>query len=206
MKNFKITAFALICIIMTACSVPSELDRTIFIPDENDYNLPAYTEWGYNAFGAMIERNYFLASQSIIPCKILYKNGTLLMEISGVIKSANYYSDYSEMTLSFNFPSEVYKNYDDLLALHKRTIDLTANDCVVKMKYNGYGAQTLQVVRGELNFLRAQLISIEDTPNRVILSGTFYVQYLEDGVDFPKTIKDGRFDFGITNEFFYSIP
>jgi len=206
MKIFKITTFALICIIITACSTPSELDRTIFIPDENDYNLPAYTEWGYNAFGAMIERDYFVASQSIIPCKILYKNGTLLMEISGVIKSTNYYSNYPEMTLSFNFPSEMCKNYDDLLILHKKIIDLTASDCVVKTKINNNNADILQVIRSELNFQRVQLISIEDTPNRVIISGTFFVQYLEDGVDFPKTIKDGRFDFGITNEFFYSIP
>jgi len=204
MKNVKITIFALICIIMAACSVaPSELDRTIFVPDPDDYNLPAYTEWGYNSFGAVIERDYFVVSQSIIPCKILYQNGTLLMEISGILKS----NSTTNMSLSFNFPSDVVCNkYDDLLFLNQKTIDLTAADCVVTMKVGNANADTLQVTGGELYFKHVQLLSIEDTPNRVILSGTFFVQYLKDGVVFPVTIKDGRFDFGITNEFFYSIP
>jgi hypothetical protein len=60
----------------------------------------------------------------------------------------------------------------------------------------------LQGVKGELYFKRTQLLSIDDQVNRVIISGTFEVNFLENNL--PMSITDGRFDLGITKNLFYA--
>ena len=179
-----------------ACS-PSEMDRTIFIPDENDRNLPEYSEWGYNSFGAEYERDYFLVSNYIVPCKILYGNNEMQFSLHGTIRQNQ------EMSLLFIFPSEAMSSYADLLWLNNVEIDLSADDCSVKMIQNSIET-TLDVLSGNLHFKRAQLLSIDDAVNRVILSGVFELNFLRNG--FPTTISNGRFDMGITKNVFYAMP
>jgi len=184
----------LIFVLFTSCT-KDVLDRTIFIPDEQDYNLPAYTEWGYNTFGAEYERDYFLVSNKIIPCKIVYKENIFQFTLSGVIR------DKKEMTLFFIFPFEKMKDYRDLLQLHNTEIDLSADDCTVKILIGGE-QRVLDITKGKLHFKRAQLLSVDDVENRVILSGTFYLNFLEN--DMPSFITNGRFDLGITDKIFYT--
>jgi hypothetical protein len=171
------------------------MDRTIFIPDEEDEDLPAYTEWGYNSFGAEYERNYFFVSNSIIPCKILYSNNQLQFLLCGK------YRHDEDMTLSFIFPWSQQSNYKELLQLNATEIDLTTAGCTVTMLLEG-NETTLDVLEGTLHFKRAQLLSIDDEVNRVILSGTFDVRFMRAG--FPGTISNGRFDLGITKSLFYT--
>jgi len=192
-KNFLIL---IVGAMLFSCS-QNQLDRTIFIPDENNRNLPEYSEWGYNSFGAEYERDYFLVSNQIVPCKILYGNDQMQFSLHGTIRHNQ------EMVLLFIFPSETMSSYADLLWLNNVEIDLAANDCSVKMLQ--YGIETtLDVLSGSLHFKRAQLLSIDDVINRVILSGVFEVNFLQNG--FPTTISNGRFDMGITKNVFYSIP
>ena len=180
-------------VLLASCS-REELDRTIFIPDEDDHNLPAYTEWGYNAFGAEYERDYFLVSDKIVPCKILFKDNQLQFSLSGTIR------DSQEMTLSFIFPEQQMLDYTDLLQLHNKEIDLTADGCTVKI-LRGRNETVLHVFEGKLHFKRAQLLSVDDQVNRVILSGTFDLTFMQN--DFPAFIYNGRFDLGITKSLFY---
>jgi len=184
----------LIIILFSSCS-KEVLDRTIFIPDENNRNLPAYTEWGYNTFGAEYERDYFLVSNKIVPCKILYRENLLQFSLSGTIR------DNQEMMLSFIFPSLQIDDYTDLLQLHDREIDLSADDCIVKILRNDKEI-FLNVFEGKLHFKRAQLLSIDDQVNRVILSGVFDLTFMQN--DFPAFIYNGRFDLGITKNLFYT--
>jgi hypothetical protein len=171
------------------------LDRTIFIRDEDDRNLPAYTEWGYNSFGAEYERDYFLVSSKIIPCKISYNNNHVHFYLSGKI------SEGKEMKLVFIFPFEKEINeYKDLIKLHKVEIDLSKTDCFVKILQENTET-VLDVIDGKLLFKRAQVLSVDDEVNRVILSGLFEVRFLQSG--FPTTISNGRFDLGITKNHFY---
>ena len=186
----------LISTLLASCS-KDVMDRTIFIPDENDHSLPAYTEWGYNSFGAEYERNYFFASNSIVPCKIVYSNNQLQFSLSGKIT----YYPYKNMTLSFIFsPSTPISDYTDLLQLNDVKINLTDNDCTVKMLQD-HNETILTVLGGELYFKRTQLLSIDDKVNRVILSGTFDVKFIKN--ELPETILNGRFDLGITENIFY---
>ncbi|MDR0812008.1 MAG: hypothetical protein LBN23_07045 [Paludibacter sp.] len=195
----KILIIIIACVAMISCSKESQLDRTIFIPDQDNSSLPAYTEWGYNNFGAEWERTYFLASQDIIPCKVMFRNDSLHLLLSGI-----YGKTYPRQTMSltFVFPSEKLAKYDDLLNLHKKTLNLN-NNCLVKMQINKAAEQTLNIVSGEFVFKRAQLLKVDDVENRVILSGTFDFQFLG-ASDFPESFSDGRFDFGITAKEFYS--
>jgi hypothetical protein len=54
-----------------------------------------------------------------------------------------------------------------------------------------------------LYFKRIQLLSIDDIENRIILSGTFGIKFLKNGLS--ETISDGRFDIGITDRDFHSF-
>lgn len=198
-------------IILASCSQESQMDRTIFIPDEMDAQLPAYTEWGYNAFGAKLDRNYFLSSNSIAPCKVLYKDGTLQFSLSGLYNSQYAYLNYTEMTLTFCFPLEQIREYSDLVILHNKNIELPSSEIFVilnRVEYYGQGnhetTDTLNIVEGTLNFQRVQMLSIDDEPNRSILSGKFELRYLDGSTDFPVYLSDGRFDMGVNDNNFYA--
>jgi hypothetical protein len=171
------------------------MDETIFIPDKEDANLPAYTEWGYNSFGAEYDREYFLSSDAIVPCKIVYNDDLLQFSLSGKI------GKYRDMTLFFTFPFAQISDYKNLVQLNNVKIDLSANDCTVKM-LQGSTETTLNVLGGELYFKRTQLLSIDDKVDRVILSGTFEVRFLLNNL--PAYISNGRFDMGINEAVFYS--
>ncbi|MDR1224142.1 MAG: hypothetical protein LBL07_14875 [Tannerella sp.] len=115
---FYLSLLVLLC----ACA---NIDRTVFIPDGDDPNLPAYTEWGYNSFGAKYERLYFLADNSITPCKITYREGMLHFSLAGTLRADTYGGRFENMTLTVSFPSGPVSEYRDLLTLHERSIDLS---------------------------------------------------------------------------------
>ena len=196
MKKYIFIVIAFVTIISCSKS-ESELDRTIFIPDENNPNLPEYSEWGYNAFGAIYERTYFVASNNIIPCKIMYSNDSIRFFMQGVM--GNDYPN-KKMSLAFTFPSEVIAEYNDLIILNKKVIDLRSN-CVVMMAVED-NEKKLDIIKGKLDFKRVQQLRVDDIANRVILSGTFDIQFVGAG-SFPENLSDGRFDFGITEREFY---
>jgi len=192
----KVCLILLVGLLISSCA-KDDLDRTIFIPDDDDANLPAYTEQGYNTFGAEFDRDYFLVSNKIAPCKIVYKDNQLQFALSGNIRSGN-----KEMTLMFIFPYVLKDNdYTDLLQLRETKINLADNDCIVKILQEDKET-ILDVLEGQLYFKRTQLLSVDDQVNRIILSGVFEVRFLQN--DFPVNISDGRFDLGITKNVFYS--
>ena len=190
----KICLISFVVVLLYACKSEPDMERTIFVPDEEDATLPAYTEWGYNSFGAEYEREYFLASQRIVPCKIMYdvNNNQLRFSLHGTRSAA-------EMTLEFIFPVEQMTDYKDLAKLHDVKIDLAVVDCTVKI-WQGENETVLDVLNGELHFKRTQLLYVDDQVNRVILSGTFDLRFMQRG--FPTNISYGRFDLGMNNRYF----
>jgi len=174
------------------------MDRTIFVPDEFDPTLPAYTEWGYNSFGAIYDRNYFIVSNGIVPCKITYQKGMLNFYLIGKIEQGA----YRNMSLTFSFPSPPINDYADLIKLNNIDIDLTDASCLVKMEIDD-NEEIITPINGRLSFRRAQLLKIDGVQNRVILSGVFELRFLRK--DRPEIISDGRFDVGINNDF-YCFP
>jgi len=197
MKKYKLITIVLLLL----CSCSSDLlEQTIYIPDPDDSNLPAYTELGYNSFGVKYERMYFTATSDIVPCKIVYQNGVMSFSLNGRI-GAGYYSSYygnEEMSLIFSFPTSQMNEYQDLIVLNNTTIDLTGASCEVKMIRNSQ-PEVLTVLSGNLTFKRAQLLSVDDKENRAILSGTFDLKFVRNNV--PEVMSNGRFDLGITDLF-----
>jgi hypothetical protein len=199
----KTKSIILAGLLVLCCACVDDIDRTIFIPDDIDPNLPAYTEWGYNSFGAKYERLYFLADQSIVPCKITYRERRLHFSLLGVLKGDGY-SGSENMTLTISFPSEPENEYRDLLALHERVTDLSdPSSCTVEIAKPDGAVMTVVPIEGNLTFRRVQLLRIDEKENRVILSGTFDIRFLTN--DKPERITDGRFDVGIKPADFYSF-
>jgi hypothetical protein len=182
--NRKLYIIALLAL-MFSC-VGKEMDEVIFIPDPDDSNLPAYTEWGYNTYGARFGDEYFGASYSYNPFAIAYSNGHLNFVLDG------YTSSFDEMKVAISFPCSSIDSYADLMALHEQTIDLAASNSIVKVDNS-----VVEVSSGSLTFKRAQLLRIDMEPERVILSGTFEVFYRQGGVS--RELTDGRFDLGVTS-------
>jgi len=166
------------------------LDRTIFIPDPEDANLPVYSEWGYNSFGAIHERNYFVSTSNIVPCKIVYDNGRLEFSLSGQYSMRT-------TTLTFSFPISEIKNLEDLAVLHDLNVNLSENSTVI------WDGVQVTVITGKLHFKRFQLLRVDEKLNRIILSGVFEMRFLRNGL--PETISEGRFDMGITGRDFHSF-
>jgi hypothetical protein len=70
-------------------------------------------------------------------------------------------------------------------------------------RFEDNSSQTVSfAIDGKLHFKRFQLLKVDDKINRIILSGTFEVKFIKNGL--PQTLSDGRFDMGITNRDFYS--
>jgi hypothetical protein len=197
----KYSLLLIITLLSSTCGDYEEMEKTIFVPDENDKNLPAYTEWGYNSFGAKYERMYFNATNTIVPCKIMYQSGVMTFTLSGRIVSG--YSSYNNsgenMTLYISFPIEgTMNNYKDLMALHQKNIDFTDQACQIRM-LRGSGTEDITLLSGNLFFKRVQQLRINEEENRAILSGTFEMVFLRN--DLPEIISNGRFDVGIAHLF-----
>ena len=191
----------ILCILsVSTCSEPYEMEETIFIPDEKDKNLPAYTEWGYNSFGIVYERMYFFSTRNIVPCKVIYQNGILRFSISGrLAPSYSSYSNNENMTLSISFPvAEPMRVYQDLTVLHKKKIDLSDSSCTVTLTRSGK-TEDVSVQTGHFTINRVQLIRIDEKENRAILSGVFELIFWRATI--PETMLNGRFDFGISHLF-----
>ena len=189
MKTYIPTLLAIFSFLLFSC-VDDVMEQTVFIPDKDDPNLPAYTEWGYNSFGAEYDGYYFLVSDGIKPCEITYSDNQLQFQLHGITRNGN------EMILLFIFPSAPMSDYMDLVQIHNKEIDLSANNCSVEIDEN-----TLQQLDGKLHFKRVQLLRIDGQLERAILSGVFELSFIKNGV--PASISNGRFDLGITSSVFY---
>jgi hypothetical protein len=176
------------------------MDETVFIPDKKDRNLPAYTEWGYNSFGARYGQYYFLVTNIVDPCKIIYQDGILHFylngSLTGNVTAGNY--DRENMTLIFSFPFSPVSTYADLVSLNGFKIDLPNESCTITLNRN-YETIDITPQGGRLFFKRTQLLYIDGEKDRTILSGYFDLQFLVAGK--TEKITDGRFDLGINKDF-----
>jgi hypothetical protein len=198
MKKILCTLFTTVAV-LSGCGYDSDLNSTIFIPDEKDSNLPAYTEWGYNSFGARYERQYFLASNYIIPCKITYANDSLSFILQG---NLNYQG--ASLHISFPFPEEVNGLTDLSQLSNGDTIDLTKAEVILTHSVEDKDtSEVLHIARGGLFFKRYQELYVDKEFSRIILSGYFAFQIRRNdqaGKEVSEYFSDGRFDLGILPE------
>ncbi len=202
------TIILLFSIALAGCEVGTNAypptDDLIFIPDAYYPQLPAYSEKGYNTFGAIFERSYFVVDRNVVPLKILYRNNNLEISLNGVRKtgSSYYYDDQiTGMSMTFTFPFEECLSYEDLIKLHNMPIDLTGAGCKVALSIeNDSITKELDVVEGQFFVRRAQTFVIDEVKEAIILSGVFYIKYKEN--DKYYLIKNGRFDLSVDDLYF----
>jgi len=189
-------------LITAACSDETELKKSVFIPDDVYSDLPAYTEWGYNTFGAYYDMIPFISTESGVPAKMINTGGKTSFLLKGHMSQGYYYYyDYNnETSLIFDFYSFDPQVYTDLISLDNLTVDLTSSTCRVRV-LSDTANYDLNILNGEIVFKRAQNLLVDKKMVEVILSGTFEFQALIN--DEPISVTLGRFDVGIGKDNFY---
>jgi len=201
MKN-SILLLSALCILASCSTSEYDLEKSVYLPDDEFSSLPAYTEWGYNTFGAFYERKVFIYNDNEVPAKVIHTNDLARFVLKGGLAPADYndyyYNGYnyytSSMSLSFDLPGFHPLTYKDLVQLNDTVIDLTAPGLNV-MAVIGSDTVDMDIFNGRLQFKRAQHLFVDNNPVKVILSGYFGFQALVNGE--PISLSYGRFDVGI---------
>ncbi|HEX2396377.1 MAG TPA: hypothetical protein VHI78_13605 [Bacteroidales bacterium] len=189
-------------VVITACDKSEyDLEKSIYVPDDEYNALPAYTEWGYNTFGAFYERKLFIFNDAEIPAKVIHTDNLAKFILTGSLLEPSPYVVYNgfsyygpTMSLSFDLPDFHPETYEDLIDLNNKTFDLTDPNLNVTAVV---GPDTLDmgIFNGQLQFRKAQHLLVDKQPINVILSGYFGFQALVNGK--PISMAHGRFDVGI---------
>ena len=189
-------------VVVFGCEQQTMLSESVHICDDENPKLPAYTEWGYNTFGANYDRSIFVYTEKEVPLKVISENSNLSLLFQGIHGDNYYYSEDDYMALKFTFADSPVEAYQDLLVYNDTIIDLERDDVRVEI-ITHERQDTLIILGGELNFKRSQKIFVDDVEQQIVLSGTFELQFLLN--DIPSTMREGRFDLGIKGENFYKL-
>lgn len=195
----RIFLFSLVILGLFSASCSKESDialtETIFIQDPYYPGLPIYSEWGYNTFGAYIDRKPFVSNNYDLPAKIYVNTDTLHLLLRGKMGS-------QDVDLKFSIKGYSPANYEELTVLDNTTINLKEEGRAVVLKMGGVSTN-LQIIEGEIEIKRVQRLYIDQESMRTIMSGYFRLKTFWNGE--PISISNGRFDLGIGYENFYNF-
>ncbi|MBI4647991.1 MAG: hypothetical protein HY738_15750 [Bacteroidia bacterium] len=189
-KQFFILATLLL--VFALFNKENELKKSVFIYDSEYPDLPAYSEWGYNTFGAYYDRDIFVSNNDIVPAKSFILDGQ---------KGVSDYDNSKEMIMTFDLSGLSPEQYSNLIILNDTIFDLENPLYKVLVSIDTI-KYTANILSGELTFKRSQNLLVDKKQVEVILSGYFEFKALID--DEPVTISNGRFDVGISPDNFYS--
>lgn len=186
-----------------SCSKDFELRESVSNPDPNNPDLPAYSEMGYNNFGAYYDRNPF-TSTTRTPLKVVVENGKISFKFRGsIIDELDYNSSLrQEIDLHLIMPNYITTDSKELSLLHDSIINLKNDDVEVKIYKEGI-LQSVEILNGNFHFKKVQELIIDEAFEEMILSGTFEFQALINGD--PVTVDYGRFDMGVGYSSFYIL-
>jgi len=199
MKSNRLIIPILLFMLLADCSKENELKKSVFIPDRESPELPAYSEWGYNTFGAFYDREIFVSTDAQVPSKVFSSDTAMQLILEGE-KRYDDYTSYSEMSLKFTLEGFTPEQFGDLVALNDTIIDLKDPGCRVQV-FEYYHEIPVNILSGRLYFKRVQNLSVDKQHIEAILSGYFEFQAIIN--DKPVTVSEGRFDVGIGSDNFY---
>ncbi len=202
MKNTLSHITCAMLLFSLACSKETELKKSVFIPDKDFPDLPAYTEWGYNTFGAYYDRELFIYTEYDVPAKIINNGGKTSFLLKGRKRGPDYYYDYNPVSMSISFDLYGFDpvTFTDLLSLNDSIVDLTGEDFKMVVTIDTVKHEE-QIMSGTLWFKRAQHLVVDKNQVEVILSGEFDFSALVN--EEPISITLGRFDVGIGRDNFF---
>jgi hypothetical protein len=197
MKKMKIIFLALLAVVLFSSCENFEdvrLSETIFIEDPYAPGLPIYSEWGYNTFGAYIDRKPFISTDSDLPAKIIVNGDTLHLMLRGRMGGEN-------VDLKFSVKGYSPATNFELTTLDNTVVNLKEAGRSVTLKI-GNEPLLLNLIEGELKIKRVQRLYVDQELSRTIISGYFnFKTFLGNE---PVAISHGRFDLGIGYENFYN--
>lgn len=203
MKRHILFISTIILIIIAGCSKENELNNSVYISDYEYTDLPAYSEWGYNTFGAFYDRDVFISNSKVVPAKIIVSDSQMSFLLDGQKGTYDIEShDYKEMSIDFRISGLNPAIYNDLILLNDTVFDLTNADCKVLITIDTT-KYSVKILSGELKFKRAQNLLVDTKHIEVILSGYFEFKVLINNK--PITVSNGRFDVGIGPDNFYIL-
>ena len=170
------------------------LSGTVFIEDPYYPGLPIYSEWGYNTFGAYIDRKPFISTMDDLPVKIIVNTDTLHLILRGRMGSEN-------VDLKISIKGLAPATYFDLTELGNSTFNLKESGRAVSLKI-GNLTTVLTLIEGELQVTKVQRLYVDEEPARTIMSGYLNLKTFLNNE--PIAISHGRFDLGIGYENFYN--
>lgn len=203
MKKHLIHVALITFFTVASCSKETELQKSIFIPDDDYPSLPAYSEWGYNTFGAYYDRELFIYSDNEVPVKIINTGGKTSFVLKGKGSSSyDYYDPYynTNMSICFDLYNFSPDSFSNLIILNDTIFDLTSPQCKVIVTIDTVKHEE-KILNGNLHFIRAQKLIVDKNQIEVILSGYFEFQALVD--EEPISVSLGRFDVGIGSDNFF---
>jgi len=203
MKTRLFILSAILLLFYTGCSKDNELKKSVFIKDSEFTDLPAYSEWGYNNFGAYYDREIFVSNDYLVPAKVIATDSSISFILDGQKGRSTYYSEYTEMSLTFMLQGFAPRQYEDLTTLNDSVIDLKNPACQVHLSVDTLTYRAV-ILSGMLTIKRVQNLMVDKQPVEAILSGYFEFKALIN--DKPVTMSDGRFDVGIGIDNFYHNP
>ena len=202
MKKYLFIIVLVTIVVASGCSNDNELKKSVFIEDSDYPDLPEYSEWGYNTFGAYYDREAFVSNDNEVPAKIIVTNNLTSFVLTGLEGAYSYYSsNNTKMSMTFKVSGFLPQNYKQLIALNDTTFDLRNSSYQVLVAI-GTVTDTATILEGGLTFKRAQNLIVDTKQEEVILSGYFDFKALINNE--PITISNGRFDVGISSDNFYN--
>ncbi len=194
-------AIVLLILVLPACSLRPELEESVFKPDPAYPDLPRYSEWGYNTFGAYYNKQPFVSlTRQKYPnaVEIEVEGDTIYFSLSGQWKSNSFGTVLQTMTIRFT--GYRAKSFADLDILNGVTLDLTSPSSSIDMPLDPVpplytSAAVAKVNSGTFVIRRAQRLYLDDVLQETILSGEF--QFEGTLLNEPFSVTNGRFDLGI---------
>jgi hypothetical protein len=193
--------FAMV-VLFTSCESENDLKKSVMIKDKDNPDLPEYSEWGYNTFGAYYdERRAFISNNELVPVKVMVDNHGTSFSLIGQLGTDGYESK-DKMVISFVLADFKPAKYKDLLALNDTLFNLADPRYKVHIFYDDDNIDdTVEIRSGEIEFKRAQNLIVDKEEIEVILSGVFNFKARINGE--WVNITEGRFDVGIHDDNFY---
>jgi hypothetical protein len=196
MRITKYIALIILGTVVLGCDKMDDfrLTETIFIEDPYAPGLPVYSEWGYNTFGAYIDRKVFISTSYDLPAKIIVNGDILHLILRGRMGS-------EDVDLKFSIKGYSPATNLDLTELDDTVINLKGTGHSVTLKI-GKETSVLQLIEGDLMIKKVQRLYVDEELSRTIMSG--YFNFKTFFGDEPVAISFGRFDLGIGYENFYN--
>ncbi len=88
MKTINAIWFLLSIAIFEGCVGDPDLQRSIFVRDKNYPDLPQYSEWGYNTFGAYFNEDVFVSNDYLWePASVTQGDTAMVLSFHGEKRS-----------------------------------------------------------------------------------------------------------------------